>query len=440
MWIPFNDPSQLEFFIMARSETTSKKNDAKAKINLLLVLFNFYENDMPSWPEVMGIYGNNLSKKGHKIDWIMPFKRNMFSRNIKKKFFEVNIYLLPFTRSKNFIAIVISCILYYILLLNFLLLYGKNYDIIQVRDDVFAAIFVIIVCILYNKKFTFNYSFPSYEAALDANQLYPKKISPLLLYWKLYDIVLRKVVLKKADHIFPISNEMIDQLRSIGLSQNKMHAMPLGIEPTNFIVPKLKKLNRETLGFNKNDFIFVYVGSLNKIRGLDIIINAFSKVINPLNNIKLMFVGSGDGAELLREVSKNVGLEKDIRFIGKVSYSLVPEYIHLSDACLSIIKPLRCYYVCSPCKLFEYLYIGRPVIANEEIPEHKRIIQSSNGGLLVKYDEESIANAMLDMVSIYNNPDKYKQLSESGRKWVIENRTFNVISREIEDIYLNLIN
>jgi glycosyltransferase involved in cell wall biosynthesis len=417
-----------------------KIKDKKTKINLLLVLFNFYEEGMASGPEVMGIYGYSLPKKGHKIDWIMPFKNNKLSIICTKKFLNTNIYLISFTKSKNMVLMGASYLIYYIRLFIFLLLFSKKYDVIQVRDDVFSSIFVLITCYFYKKKFIFNYSFPFYEAALEASRLGRPKLSFRLPYWKLYDIILKKIVLKKANYIFPISNEMLYQLSCNGLNINKMHPMPLGVEPNNFKISKYKIKSKGSLGFCKEDFILLYIGSLNKIRGLDIIINAFSKAIINNPNIKLIFVGDGDGIELLKEKTKLYGLENCILFTGKVSYSLVPGYIYHSDACLSIIEPLKCYYVCSPCKLFEYLYMGKPVIANEEIPEHKRIIQSSNGGILVKYNEESITNAILEMASIYNDPYKYTQLGERGRKWIIENRTFDIISKDIEQIYLNLIN
>ena len=38
-------------------------------MRMLLVLTNLYDPSMPSWPEVMSVYGKHLPARGHKVDW-----------------------------------------------------------------------------------------------------------------------------------------------------------------------------------------------------------------------------------------------------------------------------------------------------------------------------------------------------------------------------------
>lgn len=410
-------------------------------MKLLLILYNYYTDDMPSWPEIMSIYGHNIPEMGHKVDWILPYKTESVSRIILTKYRSANIYLIPFIKNNNILLKGISYIFYYLRLFYFLIKKGKEYDIIQVRDDVFSSMLAIIVSSVYRRPFVFNYSFPFYQGALDVQKLSKKRFSLYLLYWKVYDIILRNIVFKKADYLLPISEEMVEELCRGGLKKDKMHPIPLGIEPEIFKLNEDRIITREKLGFKENDFIFIQVGSLNKARGLDIIIRAFFKAVKKTSNIKLLFLGNGDNVNALKELVSSCNLDNSVRFMGNVKYSLVPEYIDISDGSLSIINPLKCYYVCSPCKLFEYLFIGCPVIANEEIPEHRRVIQESKGGLFVKYEENSIAEGMAKLAEIYRtNPIKYREMVASGRTWVINNRSFKDMSAEMEKIYLRLLN
>ena len=52
----------------------------KNKIRMLLILSDFYDEKKLSWPEVMGIYGINLPKRGHEISWILPYRIGIFNK------------------------------------------------------------------------------------------------------------------------------------------------------------------------------------------------------------------------------------------------------------------------------------------------------------------------------------------------------------------------
>ena len=220
----------------------------------------------------------------------------------------------------------------------------------------------------------------------------------LFSYKFTYDFLLKKVVLKNVDLILPISNRMADQLEKAGLNRKKMFSLPLGVSSDLF---KPTGINvRQLLFLSDDDFIFIYVGSISKIRGLNVIIKAFKDVVRFEKRAKLLFIGDGDDLNNLKKYVEDNNLQSNILFTGRVSYFDVPRYIFASDVGLSIIKPLPCYYVSSPCKLFEYMIMRKPVIANKEIPEHFEVINASKCGILVRYDEKDLANVMKNIIKL----------------------------------------
>ena len=86
-------------------------------------------------------------------------------------------------------------------------------------------------------------------------------------------------------------------------------------------------------------------------------------------------------------------------------------------------------------KIFEYMAMAKPVVANEEIFEHKEVLEQSGGGLLVAYAKEQFAEAILKLL---NNTKMARQMGKMGRYWVNNNRTYEILARNLEKRCSNL--
>lgn len=80
---------------------------------------------------------------------------------------------------------------------------------------------------------------------------------------------------------------------------------------------------------NKHDYSegirFIYVGSLIKRKHLDVVIRAFSRVIE--QNDTLLVVGGGPEAERMKELTRELKLEDKVIFTGRVSRERVLSYM-----------------------------------------------------------------------------------------------------------------
>ena len=408
------------------------------KISMLLILSNFYNEEKPTWPEIISIFGINLTKKGHNIHWVMPYKIGFFTKIKVINFKDVKIYLIPFTKSNCIIIKAFSMILYELRLLIFLFISmgKKKYNLIQVRDDALAGLSAIFLKSLFGVNTTFNYSFLLYKGAYESYKI--GSITFLsLLYRKIMNILLIKIVLKYSDFVFPISKEMLEELSREGIDKEKMFPIPLGIDLSIFQADNDKTSDLiKKLSIDNNDFVYIYIGAIVKIRGLHIVLKAFGRLPKNHKKAKLLFVGDGDALKDIKRISKDLDIEENVIFTGRVSYWDIPSYIDLADVGLSLIFPRKCYYVSSPGKLFEYMALRKPVIANKEIPEHERVIKNSQGGVLTEFKEEEIAKAMLYFIE---HKEKVEDMGEKGYEWVKENRTFKQMAEKLENIYIKLL-
>ena len=147
-------------------------------------------------------------------------------------------------------------------------------------------------------------------------------------------------------------------------------------------------------------------------------------------------VGDGNDKFNLEKLASSLGLQNDVIFTGQVSYFDMPDFIAASDVCLCPVPPLAIYKVSSPTKLFEYMAMRKPVVANEEIPEQKEIIEKSGGGILVKFDAESFAKGIMEL---FNDIKRMEEIGRNGYKWVVKYRSYENMAQEVEKKYYEIL-
>lgn len=162
----------------------------------------------------------------------------------------------------------------------------------------------------------------------------------------------------------------------------------------------------------KNDVpVLTYCGSLSESKGIDLIIQT-AKLIS---NVNFLIVG-GLNPELkyYQKVAKDNGV-KNISFIGQVNYSDVPKLLNESDFLLlpSSASNIKSEKYTSAMKLFEYLSIGKPIIASD-IPSNTEILENNENCLLFKPDNsESFAEQIR---LIIQNKQLQKKISTNSIK------------------------
>ena len=160
-----------------------------------------------------------------------------------------------------------------------------------------------------------------------------------------------------------------------------------------------KRLSKQDLGFDKNDFIVGAVGRLDPIKSYDLLIRAFSlffkKITNRNKYLKLCIVGDGSERVKLEELVNNLGIASCVKFVGQRTdiynfYSLFDCFVLSSvSEGLSIA-------------LLEALCFGLPIITTHSGLKHDVIVDKLNGFLVPVNDEFALAKRLEDL---YFNPE-----------------------------------
>jgi glycosyltransferase involved in cell wall biosynthesis len=411
-------------------ESTSKARKLSIKkLNICILPATPFDPNMPARPAITEIYGEYIPSFGHKVTWITPC--NESRKKVQEEFFkEVRLYKISYPLHASLIVKIFTKIPYlfreYKLITNNLT--EERYDIIQVRNSVFEALLALHIKRKYHIPFVFQYSFPK--------EVYKEyKSTKQRFYLGKIENCITKHILHKADLIFPISKWMEKELIKEGIPKSRMMSLPLGVNTVLFSPAKNGMKVREKYDLNSAKVI-LYVGTMDKLRELDIIIHAFSKVRTKKKNATLLMVGDGDGRTNLEALALRCGINEDSIFTGQVSYFDVPYFIASADVCVCPVPPLSIYKISSPTKLFEYMVMGKAVVANEEIPEQKEVIEESGGGVLVKFDDESFADGIIELL---NNPTEAEAMGRKGHEWVVKNRSYENMARDVEKRYYELL-
>ena len=403
----------------------------------ICMLFSLgYEPDILVYPSMEIL--SYITHFGHRVTWIVSSEKDQprqpFSRDGVKVYTAHYHHYSPGDGILSRIFNKIPHVLRRMRLILSIFREGK-YDLILVRDDVFSGLIATYLKRRYKIPFVFELTDPL-EQEWEMCQI--KQFRPLFWYYlrSRFKKWLSLRLLHQADLVLPISKWLKDDLiKNKGISESKIMVLPEGANSKLFFHREREEEVVEKYQLNEAKVI-IYEGTLDKARQLSLLLQAFSRVSRERQKARLLMVGDGDDRENLQNLAKELRMVDDVIFTGRVSQSEVPNFIAAAAIGVSAVPPLSFYKASSPVKMFEYMAMAKPVVANEEIPEHKEVLEESGGGILVPFAPEAFARAIIELL---DNPAKAAEMGRRGREWVVKNRSYEVLARQVEEAYLGLV-
>jgi len=112
-----------------------------------------------------------------------------------------------------------------------------------------------------------------------------------------------------------------------------------------------------------NGFIAMYHGTLTELYGVDIAIRAIAKLKDEIPGLQFRIFGSETETDHLKELADELGVSKNVGFMGRVEMEAIPKYIEEADiGVISIVKDGFIDLSFSN-KLAEYVSMKTPVVA-----------------------------------------------------------------------------
>ena len=185
---------------------------------------------------------------------------------------------------------------------------------------------------------------------------------------------------------------------------------------------------RKELGL-ADAFVVGYAGRHGIAQGLETVLQA-AEILLKVREIQYVFFGDGPEKIKLVELTERIGL-KNVRFFAPRPAAEMPSILSCFDAAVVPLKRLELFQGALPCKLFECMGAGIPVVVSIG-GEAKSLVEKANGGITIApEDPQAMADAIL---ALWRNPELRKAIGQSGREYVLSHCSRQRAADAIENL------
>ncbi|HDQ00217.1 MAG TPA: glycosyltransferase family 1 protein, partial [bacterium] len=224
-----------------------------------------------------------------------------------------------------------------------------------------------------------------------------------------------------SDCVIVVSNELKNYYRNWRLCMDKFAVIPNGVDK-NIFHPEIDSQRIITNYKLKGKIVIGFVGSFHFWHGIESLRDFINAILGKYQNTAFLLVGEGPMKNKLQATFSDSMETERVIFPGYIPYNEISEYIAAMDIVLAPYPNFELFYF-SPLKLFEYLAVGKPVVASRIGQIAEIIIDQQNGMLFTpgNYQEMLDVTTQLieDQALRLKIGKRSRQLIESSFNWDI---------------------
>ena len=396
------------------------------------ILYSAAEDYPPRRADVVVLFFEELANRGITCDWYLRNWRKQ--QPTSDTYLGQKIKVAPAVAIGGGVGKVINRVAYWLGDISFLTKGIKTADIAQVRDKYFAGLLALLVARIAGKKVVYWCSYPFPEHAIETADINGNILKAALrrAYGQVSFLWLYRFLMPRMDHVFVQSDQMLETLSRYGVPREKMTAVPMGVSRS--LLDEAHPARGVPVVRNR----IVYLGSLGRARRLEMLIEAFLLVAARIPDASLVMVGDGDVPSdrvSLQNYVRRIGLETRVEFTGQLPTDAAWLRVGEAAVCVSPIFPSATLRQGSPTKLFEYMALGKPIVANDH-PEQLSVLAESAAGLCVPWNAEAFSDAICELL---NDQVRAFEMAARGPGWVAVNRTYDRLADMVYAKYMEIV-
>ena len=248
----------------------------------------------------------------------------------------------------------------------------------------------------------------------------------------LFDKVFGFKILHNAACVFALTEVEKEQYLKMGVDEDKIEVVPLGINLEEYEnLPDYGRF-RSKFNISDDDKLILFVGRIHEIKGLDLLIDSFNDLIglNENKNIKLAIVGPDDGyLTELEDKIRMYSLEDNVIVTGPLYKEEKQEALVDCDL---FVMPSK--YESFTTSGLEAMACSKPLVLTKNNHIHDWV--DGNCGLACDDDKDSLREAIEKLLF---DEDLSKTYGENGKRLIKERYDWDIINKQILDIYEKLL-
>ena len=242
---------------------------------------------------------------------------------------------------------------------------------------------------------------------------------------RMQDSFLRRLVHAVAAAL-AVSQEEVRHYTSYGLEKSRISVVGNGID-LNLFKPGESDFRRKIQA--ENHFVVGYVGRLDPIKGLPILVRAFQRLLKFHPKSKLVFIGPDFGMRnsLLRQ-AKEMGIESEVSFLD----AMPPEELAYAYRGVDVVA-VPSHFEIFGMSALEAMACGTPVVGSN-IGGLKEIVQDGITGFLVPPgNPDVLASKLLVLANVSNRTTYEDNAVKAARRFDIR-----TVGSKIEEVFIRV--
>lgn len=292
----------------------------------------------------------------------------------------------------------------------------RNYDIIHLHE---LRSYQNNIIIGYAKKYNIPYILQPHAST-------PKHVNKSVIK-NVYDAMYGNRIMQNATTTIAVSEEEAYYDRQMKARDVQVIYNGMNLEDYENMPEKGSFKSKSGI----NSPYILYLGRLDKLKGINHVIEAFSLLDDTYDEYKLVIAGKiTDYKNELDEIIRRENLEDKVVFTGFVEEE---DKISIYQDAELFVNPVK-YMGGVSITVFESILSGTPVIVT---PESGELVSKIDAGTVIEYGD---VNSLKDEIvrSLRDKELTDKQLS-NGQKYIRENLDWETVSRKILKIYTDAV-
>ncbi len=239
--------------------------------------------------------------------------------------------------------------------------------------------------------------------------------------------------LRAAARVFVVSEVERKNLLQAGVPEHKITVNPNGVDVDRFRPGVGGKDVRAELGIGDDQQLVGFVGTFGPWHGVMELAKAIALVPREVP-LKFLLVGAGKLKSEMEQAIREAGLIDRVIFTGSVAHERVPALLDACDILVAPHIPLAdgSDFFGSPTKLFEYMAMGKGIVASR-LGQIGDVLSHEETALLVEPgNSEELATSIMRLA---NSKEMRERLGVNARRVAVEKFTWRHNARRVLDAY-----
>ncbi len=228
--------------------------------------------------------------------------------------------------------------------------------------------------------------------------------------------------LLQADLIIVVSRPLEAIVLAEGVDPERILVNPNGVDPDEYHPAISVEGVRARLGL-KGRLVIGFVGTFGRWHGAEILARATPRILNALPAAHVLFVGDGNTMPDVRAALEGTETQQGVSFTGLVPPSEAREYMAACDILVSphVPNPDGTPFFGSPTKLFEYMAMGKAIVASDLDQIGEVLSHAKTAWLVRPGDADDLAAGIIELA---RDPELRAALGKTARQEAVAKYTW----------------